>query len=123
MLGADGSLARGRRASTPPPPAIGLAYNLTVDGLHTYHVGDDAILVHNVGCAGPAESPIWGGLNPFKGKVRSNGLNGKSREYSTWDYTHNDIEVFNSRGVHLGSRDPISGEMYKPAVKGRTLER
>ncbi|WP_207793420.1 polymorphic toxin-type HINT domain-containing protein [Nocardioides acrostichi] len=25
----------------------GLAYNLAVEGIHTYHVGDDAILVHN----------------------------------------------------------------------------
>lgn len=29
----------------------GLAYNLTVEGIHTYHVGDDAILVHNT-CGG-----------------------------------------------------------------------
>ena len=99
------------------------AYNLSVAGLHTYYAGSGSVLVHNSGCLGPADSPVWGGLDTFKGKVRSNGLNGKKREYSTWDYTHNDIEVYNSRGVHLGSRDPISGEMYKPPVKGRTLER
>lgn len=63
----------------------------------------------------------WGPDSPYKGKVRSNGLDGKKREYYTWDYTHNDIEVFNSRGVHMGSLDPTTGELYKPAVKGRTL--
>lgn len=30
----------------------GVAYNLAVDGIHTYHVGKDAILVHN-SCAEP----------------------------------------------------------------------
>jgi filamentous hemagglutinin len=38
-----------------------------------------------------------------------------------WDYTHNDIEVYNKRGVHLGSMDPVSGDMYKDAVPGRKL--
>ncbi|OHV60889.1 RHS repeat-associated core domain-containing protein [Pseudofrankia sp. BMG5.36] len=28
----------------------GLAYNLSVNDIHTYHVGDDEILVHNIGC-------------------------------------------------------------------------
>ena len=39
-----------------------------------------------------------------------------------WDHAHNDIEVYDSNGKHLGSMDPITGEMYKPAVKGRKIE-
>jgi hypothetical protein len=37
-----------------------------------------------------------------------------------WDFTYNDIEVFNSRWVHLGSMDPETGAMMKPPVTGRT---
>ncbi|WP_321969290.1 colicin E3/pyocin S6 family cytotoxin [Paraburkholderia tropica] len=40
-----------------------------------------------------------------------------------WDYTHSDIEVYNKRGEHLGSMDPVTGQIYKPAVRGRTLNR
>lgn len=46
VLGADGRLVAvsGLKIRTAH---TGLAYNLTVVGLHTYHVGPDAILVHN----------------------------------------------------------------------------
>jgi hypothetical protein len=41
----------------------------------------------------------------------------------TWDGRHGEVEVFNSRGKHLGgSMDPITGEMIKPAVPGRTID-
>ena len=33
----------------------------------------------------------------------------------------NDIEVYDKNGKHLGSMDPTTGEMYKPAVPGRTI--
>lgn len=41
--------------------------------------------------------------------------------YFTWDSLHGEIEVFNTRGRHLGAADPVSGVMIKPAVKGRTI--
>ena len=44
-----------------------------------------------------------------------------SRLY-TWDSLHGDIEAFNNRGSHLGSLDPFSGELIKPAVKGRKID-
>lgn len=31
-----------------------------------------------------------------------------------------DIEVYESNDVHLGSMDPVTGEMHKLAVPGRT---
>lgn len=39
------------------------AYNLTVDDLHTYHVGEDEVLVHNDSCGirPPSLSPIGAG--------------------------------------------------------------
>lgn len=36
-------------------PAAGMAYNLSIDGIHTYHVGTAAILVHND--CGPTAPP------------------------------------------------------------------
>jgi hypothetical protein len=42
--------------------------------------------------------------------------------YYTWDSTHGEIEVFNRRGRHLGAADAVSGELIKPARKGRRLE-
>ena len=65
-----------------------------------------------------ADSPVWQGLRPAGNGVRTDG----DRLYE-WDYTHNDIEVYDRRGRHLGSADPVSGELYKPAVPGRKLNR
>ena len=68
-----------------------------------------------------AESKIWKELKPHKGKTKTNGLKGKSQRFYEWDYTHNDIEVFNGGKRHLGSMDPKTGEMIKPPVPGRML--
>jgi Cytotoxic len=40
----------------------------------------------------------------------------------TWDQLHGEVEVFNGRGDHLGSLDPVSGVMIKSAVKGRRID-
>ena len=68
-----------------------------------------------------SESPQWQQLDNVKNtKLKTSG-HGASQRYYEWDYLHNDIEVYNNRGVHLGSMDPVTGEMYKPAVPGRTI--
>ena len=46
---------------------------------------------------------------------------GSSKRFYQWDYTHGDIEVYNNRGIHLGSANPETGEMIKSAVLGRRL--
>lgn len=56
-----------------------------------------------------------------KGEYRTNGKSGKDKEYYNWDYIHNDIEVYNHKGKHLGSKDPVTGEMYKPADPRKTV--
>lgn len=71
---------------------------------------------------GPGESQVWKDLKPYKGKTKTNGKTEKEREYYEWDYTHNDIEVYDAKGRHLWSMDPKTGEMYKPPVPGRTIE-
>jgi Cytotoxic len=43
-----------------------------------------------------------------------------SRIY-TWDSLHGEIEVYNSRGRHLGVLDAVTGELIKDAVRGRKI--
>jgi hypothetical protein len=42
--------------------------------------------------------------------------------YFTWDWTHGEAEVFNRRGQHMGAADGKTGEMIKPARKGRRID-
>ncbi len=65
----------------------------------------------------PGDSPIWTGLRGYSGRTKTDG-----DRYYEWDFTHGDIEVYNSRGEHLGSMHAVSGEMIKPAVRGRTID-
>ena len=68
-----------------------------------------------------SESTQWNSLARVKhSNLRTSG-HGSNQRFYDWDYTHNDIEVYNCRGEHLGSMDPITGEMYKPPVPGRII--
>jgi len=96
--------------------------NLGVSDVHTYRTSILGVLVHNGPCP-KAESPVWQALEPHKGRVKTNGATGGKKEFYTWDHTHNEIEVFNRRGVHKGAMDPQTGSMYKPAVPGREIKR
>lgn len=69
-----------------------------------------------------SDSPVWKGLKYHKNEIRSNGKTGKHLRYFTWDYTHNDIEVFDRNGKHLGSMDPMTGEIYKGAKPNYTID-
>jgi hypothetical protein len=40
----------------------------------------------------------------------------------TWDSTHGEIEVFNKRGYHRGAADAVTGELIKPARRGRRID-
>ena len=71
---------------------------------------------------GPSESVQWKKLEPYQGKIKTSGT-GKNRRYYNWDHTHKDIEVYGSNIKYLGSMDPTTGKMYKPAVNGRKLSR
>ena len=69
------------------------------------------------------ESPIWRSFENVKNSDLKTSGHGASQKFYQWDYTHNDIEVYDCNGKHLGSMDPITGEMYKLPVKGRVLKR
>jgi hypothetical protein len=70
-----------------------------------------------------AESPVWKDLKPLKGQYKTDAKNEKVYD---WDPFHNEIEVYamsgGKRKVHLGTIDPVTGKMIKPAVPGRTIE-
>lgn len=67
---------------------------------------------------------FWNDLDRCRGSgTRTNGEKGRKRRYYEWDHTHGDVEVYNDRGEHLGSADPQTGEMTKPPVPGRKIDR
>ena len=70
----------------------------------------------------PSQSDFWKKLRPYKNGLKTNGKSGKKKELYDWDYTHNDIEVYNGRGQHKGSIDPSNGKLYKQPVPGRTIQ-
>ncbi|CAB4495228.1 hypothetical protein RhiirA1_534761 [Rhizophagus irregularis] len=69
---------------------------------------------------GPSSSSVWKSFDSFRGKTKTSGT-GKNKKYFEWDFTHNDIEVYDNKGNHLGSMDPSNGNMTKPPVKGRKI--
>lgn len=67
------------------------------------------------------DSKVWKDLDNVKGMDRKTSGSGKNKKYYEWDHTHNDIEVYDNKGRHLGSMDLTTGKMYKPPVPGRTI--
>ncbi|VAW42555.1 YD repeat protein, partial [hydrothermal vent metagenome] len=67
-------------------------------------------------------SKIWKGFSSANRKGLKTSGSGKNKQYYDWDFRHNDIEVYDQRGKHLGSMNPETGEIYKPAVVGRTID-
>lgn len=39
-----------------------------------------------------------------------------------WDSLHGEVEVYNKRGRHLGVLDPVTGELIKPAIRGKKID-
>jgi hypothetical protein len=131
---ADGSTST--VTSISDHPGSRRVFNLEVHVEHVYLVSTIGVVVHNMCEAQPpsapkktapqgvtkATSPQWKSFEPFRGKTKTNGLGGKKRQYYEWDYTHGDIEGYDTRGKHLGSMDPTTGEMIKPAVPGRKID-
>ena len=58
-------------------------------------------------------------LGAFSDEQRWRSKDGK-RLY-TWDSLHGEVEVFNSRGYHLGAIHPVTGQLLKEPVKGRRI--
>ncbi len=95
-------------------------YNTEVETEHCYYVSAGGVLSHNVIPCGAGA--FWDDLIPYRGNIRTNGLRGKKAGFFQKDHTHGDLEVYNRRGVHLGSADMTTGNMIKPPVPGRTID-
>ena len=100
-------------------------YNFEVADYHTYYVSGKSVLVHNM-CARitnvtKAKSKIWKSFKSAKNGLKKSGV-GKNTRYYSWDNLHNEIEVFDRLGKHLGVMDPTTGKMIKGAVKGRFIK-
>ena len=66
-------------------------------------------------------SDVWNSFKRVKNQTYRTSGHGHNKYYYDWDYTHNEIEVYNHSGKHVGVMDPSTGKMIKPAVPGRTL--
>lgn len=49
--------------------------------------------------------------------------NSKGDRFYTWDTLHGELEVFNKRGRHLGVACYQTGDLIKPAIKGRRINK
>ena len=101
-------------------------YNFEVEDFHTYFVGESSVLVHNL-CTksritniSKGKSKIWKSFKSAKNGWKQSG-SGKKLKYYSWDNLHNEIEIFDRLGKHLGAMDPVTGKIIKAAVKGRRL--
>ena len=74
-------------------------------------------------CESPSQSPMWKNFLPYQNSIKTNGLKGKDKQFYQWDNTHGDIEVYDRNGNHMGSMNPQTGDMHKPAVPGRTIDK
>lgn len=70
----------------------------------------------------PSESEVWRGLQPHRGRTRTNGESGRRRRLYEWDYQHGEIEVYDRNGRHLGAMDAETGEMTKDPEPGRVID-
>lgn len=106
----------------PESERDGTAYNLTVRGDGTFFVGTGSAfaLVHN--CGGQSASPIWRVFSSYRGPTRTSGLSGSKWQYYQWDYTHENIEVYDKNGFHLGVMHPLNGKMIGKAVTDRKIK-
>ncbi|WP_425441433.1 colicin E3/pyocin S6 family cytotoxin [Sporomusa malonica] len=68
------------------------------------------------------ESVVWKSFDSVRGTDRKSAGFGRDKRYYEWDHTHNDIEVYDNKGRHLGSMNPETGEMYKSKVEGRKID-
>lgn len=80
---------------------------------NNYSSGEERDRRERVVNCSKSRSPVWRGMKHYRGDIKTNGKSGSEKRFYRWDDTHNDIEVYNRHGEHLGSMDPRTGNMYK----------
>jgi hypothetical protein len=70
-----------------------------------------------------AESQIWKDLKPYKGEIRTNGLEGKDKRLYQWDHLHNEIEMYDRHGKPVDALDPRTGaRLFKDVTRHQDLK-
>ena len=67
-----------------------------------------------------SESSVWKKFENYRNGIKRSGTGSRTRYYK-WDNLHNDIEMYDAKGRHLGSLDPRTGLRYKAPALGRTI--
>ena len=109
VLGADGrevAVAGGRWVAG----SDGWAYNLSVDDVHTYHVGTDEILVHNA-CLWDSDSLSQSGLRAAKGNRTHAG-----REYQK-HMTRGELPKVQGRDLDSAGQDLLDDILTAPGTR------
>ena len=70
-----------------------------------------------------SQSPFWKSLKPYRGDIKTNGKSGSKCLYFQWDYTHQEIEMYNHLGYPIDALDPITGKkLFKDVSRHRPLD-
>ncbi len=129
LLDSNGStlIVEDRKVETIDEPVK--VYNFQVEDFHTYHVGENCILVHNANYIEENRVPVDNetvlktkpeDFKPTKYKAPKGGnkvYQGRDGNYYYRDTFHKGngehLEVFDKRGNHLGEADPLTGLLKK----------
>jgi hypothetical protein len=122
MMVVNNTKPDGAEAASPPPASATTAQSPAAKpGADTKTKVSDEKQKERKENVSKQDSDVWKDLDSAGGGRKKSGSGSKTRYYE-WDHTHNDIEVYDKNGRHLGSMNPQTGEMYKPPVKGRTID-
>jgi hypothetical protein len=132
-LGAPAPVESATHEQLATPVAV---YNFQVADYHTYHVGEIGILVHNADdyvSSGRVPKDFESVLSDKSRFTRTNYDEHGARIYKGTDgnYYHRDtlhtglgveLEVYNRRGQHIATADPMTGEIKPDTAKpGRRI--
>ncbi|GAA3671064.1 hypothetical protein GCM10022237_33510 [Nocardioides ginsengisoli] len=102
---------------------IAPAYNLSIEGVHTYHVGNDAVLVHN-DCSDDAWDIAMNAYEKHKAELgfksiddmgdRIDAVMNASKGYLRDDGTRFWIDYENSAIIFRGPNKGVPGSFYRP---------
>lgn len=69
-----------------------------------------------------SQSPFWKSLKPFREDIKTNGKSGSKCLYYQWDYTHQEIEMYDHLGYPIDALNPVNGKrLFKDVSRHRPL--
>jgi hypothetical protein len=70
----------------------------------------------------PVDSPFLDSMERVRRRGAMRWRDPGGEYFYEWDDLHGEVEVYDRRGNHRGVADPVSGEIIKPAIKGRRID-